>query len=190
MKSRKKGSIQNLLNMTPEARDLFVKVAPTARASSSYLPARDADIFMLRLERYWQDLFDGLRQPYHARADFEEFFTALVEQLAAGYLVRPEELKLLDLERSLTPGWFQDERRVGYVFYVDRFAGDLRGIEPKLPYLKELGVNYVHLMPLLKPRSGPNDGGYAVEDYRTVSPALGTMDGLREVCSALRVEGI
>ncbi len=176
--------------MTPEARSLFVKIAPTARAALSNLPARDVDVFMLRLERYWQDLFDGLEQPYNTRADFEKFVTSLVERLATGYRARPEELKLLDLERGLTPGWFQDERRIGYVFYADRFAGDLRGIEPKLPYLKELGVNYVHLMPLLKPRPGPNDGGYAVEDYRMVDPALGTMDDLGEVCAALRAEGI
>lgn len=176
--------------MTPEARDLFVTVAPAARAALSDLPARDVDVFMLRLERYWQDLFDGLRQPYAARPDFEAFVASLVERLAAGYRERPEELKLLDLERGLTPGWFQDERRIGYVFYADRFAGDLRGIEPRLPYLQELGVNYVHLMPLLKPRPGPNDGGYAVEDYRTVNPELGTMDDLREVCSVLRAEGV
>ncbi|HET7478769.1 MAG TPA: alpha-amylase family protein, partial [Rubrobacteraceae bacterium] len=182
--------IQNLLNMTPEARALFAEVAPAAREALSLLPARDADVFMLRLERYWQDLLDGLRQPYGARADYREFVTALISQLAASYRARSEELKLLDLERSLTPGWFQNERRIGYVFYTDRFAGDLRGIVPKLPYLKELGVNYAHLMPLLKSRPGPNDGGYAVEDYRAVEPALGTMDDLREVCSALRAEGI
>ena len=32
--------------------------------------------------------------------------------------------------------------------------------------LKELGVGYLHLMPLLTPRPAPNDGGYAVMDYR------------------------
>ena len=58
----------------------------------------------------------------------------------------------------------------GYAAYADRFAGDLRGVAEHVPYLGELGVTYLHLMPLLQPRPGPNDGGYAVADYRTVRP--------------------
>jgi len=106
------------------------------------------------------------------------------------YVARPEDLKLLDLERSLVPGWFQSERRIGYVFYVDRFAGTLAGIKERLPYLRAFGANYLHLMPLLKPRPGPNDGGYAVEDYRSVDPRLGTMDDLEALCATLRAEGV
>ena len=45
----------------------------------------------------------------------------------------------------------------------------------------ELGVGYLHLMPLLTPRPAPNDGGYAVMDYRTVRPDLGTVDDLRDL---------
>ena len=54
---------------------------------------------------------------------------------------------------------------MGYVAYVDRFAGTLRGVRERLPYLRELGVSYLHLMPLLRMRQEPNDGGYAVSDY-------------------------
>ena len=68
---------------------------------------------------------------------------------------------------------------VGYVFYVDRFAGTLRGVEEHLDYLDELGVRYVHLMPLLRTRPGDNDGGYAVADYRAVEPGLGHDGGPR-----------
>ena len=53
---------------------------------------------------------------------------------------------------------------MGYVCYVDRFAQDLPGVAQKIPYLQELGVTYLHLMPLLQTRPGPNDGGYAVRD--------------------------
>ena len=73
------------------------------------------------------------------------------------------------------------------MFYVDRFNGNLQGIlEPdKLAWLERLGVTYVHLMPLLKPRDlddgGDNDGGYSVQDYRSVDPRLGTMDDLEQV---------
>ena len=40
-------------------------------------------------------------------------------------------------------------------------------------------------MPLLKPRPGVNDGGYAVEDYRAVDPRVGTMDDLETLAGAI-----
>ncbi len=175
--------------MSDEARRAFENVTTSARAEISALPPRDIDVFMLRLERYWQDLFDGLTPPYADREDFELFLEQLVRLLARNYAARPEELKILDLERGLVPGWFQNERRIGYVFYVDRFAGTLAGVREHLDYLRESGVNYVHLMPLLKPRPSPNDGGYAVEDYRRVDPRLGTMEDLEALCATLRSEG-
>lgn len=176
--------------MSPEARAAFEKVTAVARAETSSLPPRDADVFLLRLERYWQDLHDGLKPPYGSRENFEPFLERLVRLLAKNYAARPEPLKLLDLERNLVPGWFQNEHRIGYVFYTDRFAGDLRGVHEHLDYLRELGANYLHLMPLLEPRSGPNDGGYAVRNYRAVDPRIGTMDDLEALCAALRSEGV
>ena len=57
-------------------------------------------------------------------------------------------------------------------------------------YLRDLGVTYLHLMPLLQPRDGDNDGGYAVQDYRTVRADLGDVDDLRALASDLRGQGI
>jgi amylosucrase len=113
-----------------------------------------------------------------------------VRTLATQHASRPEALKRLDVERDLTPDWFQRERMVGYVFYVERFAGDLLGVLDHLDYLEELGVTYVHLMYVLRPREGENDGGYAIADYRDVDPRLGTIDDLVVVCDALRERGI
>ncbi len=45
-------------------------------------------------------------------------------------------------------------------------------------------------MPLLTPRPAPNDGGYAVMDYRSVRPDLGTVDDLRALTTTLRDAGI
>jgi amylosucrase len=70
------------------------------------------------------------------------------------------------------------------------FAGDLRGVIDKIDYLSELGVTYLHLLPLLKPRPGQNDGGYAVMDYRAVREDLGTIADLRDLATALRRRGI
>ena len=79
---------------------------------------------------------------------------------------------------------------VGYVCYADRFAGSLPGVRRHLDYLTELGVTYLHLMPLLRPRDGENDGGYAVEDYDAVDPRIGTMADLEELAGDLRERGI
>ena len=45
-------------------------------------------------------------------------------------------------------------------------------------------------MPLLQPREGDNDGGYAVADYRSVRRDLGTVDDLRALATTLRGQGI
>jgi len=79
---------------------------------------------------------------------------------------------------------------VGYAAYADRFADDLVGVAKRIPYLQRLGVTYLHLMPLLLPRPGASDGGYAVADYRAVRPDLGTMQDLADLADELHEAGI
>jgi amylosucrase/maltose alpha-D-glucosyltransferase/alpha-amylase len=79
---------------------------------------------------------------------------------------------------------------IGAMAYVDLFAGDLAGLRDRLPYLSELGVNYLHLMPLYKTPEGDNDGGYAVSSYRELNPELGTMEDLCQLANELRYHGI
>ena len=76
------------------------------------------------------------------------------------------------------------------MLYTGAFAGNLRGVEEKLPYLEECGVNYLHLMPLLESPKGRSDGGYAVSDFRAVQPELGTMEDLEGLADACRKKGI
>ena len=103
---------------------------------------------------------------------------------------RPAALRRLDRRREIDPGWFQRSRMIGYVCYADRFAGSLPGIRRHLDYLTELGVTYLHLMPLLRPRDGENDGGYAVADYGAVDPRIGTMANLQALAGDLHDRGI
>lgn len=156
----------------------------------SGLEPLEREIFRARVELYWPDVLQPLRRLYGDQPDFDAWATRLLEIVARGYAQRPPELRLLDLRRQGEPDWFQKTDMLGYVVYTDRFAGDLRGVAEHIDYLNELGVTYLHLMPLLKPRSGPNDGGYAVADYRAVNPALGTMDDLAELAAELRANGI
>ena len=101
-------------------------------------------------------------------------------------MARPADLRDVDRRREVDPRWYQHQRMVGYVAYTDRFAGTLEKLSGRLDHLAELGVTYLHLMPLLKPREGANDGGYAVADYRAVDPRVGTMDDLAKLAAELR----
>ena len=65
-----------------------------------------------------------------------------------------------------------------------------RGCANGIPYLAELGVTYLHLMPLFKSPRGDDDGGYAVSSYREIDPDLGTMEQLAELATELRHHGI
>ena len=145
--------------------------------------------FESRLEEWSLDLLRTLGRIYGADAA-----PAVVDRLVAiaraAHADRTGELRELDERRLREPDWFQQPSMLGYAAYADRFAGTLRGVGERVPYLRDLGVTYLHLMPLLTPRPGPNDGGYAVQDYRSVRPDLGDVDDLRALATTLRGEGI
>jgi amylosucrase len=88
-------------------------------------------------------------------------------------------LSLKKLDES--PLWFHDSKMVGVTLYVDLFSGDLKKLQSRVDYFVELGITYIHLMPLLKTRDGNNDGGYAVSDYKEVNPKLGTLMDLENL---------
>src|SRR3954447_6324940 len=148
------------------------------------------DAFAVRFERFFTELRDPLVALYGDDPRFADAWRRLLAAIAATAAGRSRELRMLDHEREVTPDWLQREQAVGYVAYVDRFAGTLTGVRERLPYLRELGVTYLHLMPLLAARPAPNDGGYAVVDYGAVEPGLGTMDDLRALASDLRAHGM
>jgi amylosucrase len=150
----------------------------------------DDEVLDLRLARSAPDLFPMLEALYGARPDYPAFREKLLKALRKGWSDRPVDLKRLDLQRDLEPDWFQRPGMAGYVFYIDRFNGNLNGVLEKLDYLEDLGITYVHLMPCLKPRSGDSDGGYSVMDYRQINPAFGAMADFEAVSAALRARGM
>src|SRR6476661_8127932 len=165
---------------------------PTTEAMASLLEGlddADRETIELRLERWCDDLVAALTVLYPDR-DVSALTLRLVERAVAAHRVRSPELRRLDQRRLLRPDWLQQPGMFGYACYTDRFAGDLEGLRGRIDYLRDLGVTYLHLMPLLQPREGDNDGGYAVQDYRTVRADLGTVDDLRHLASDLRGQGI
>ena len=151
---------------------------------------QEADAFLARLEHLSFDIAEPLGKVYGGVADLTGFVTELVLDALKAAAERPLALRLLDRRREIDPAWFQRSRMVGYVCYADRFARSLPGVRRHLDYLTELGVTYLHLLPLLRPRDGENDGGYAVEDYDAVDPRVGGMADLEALAGDLRERGI
>jgi amylosucrase len=164
--------------------------AAVRSAARLRLGPQEADAFLARLEQLSFDIAEPLERLYGEVTDVPQFASELVLDALQAVARRPAALLRLDRRREIDPAWFQRSRMIGYVCYADRFAGSLGGLRQRLDYLGELGVTYLHLMPLLKPRDGDNDGGYAVEDYDTLDPRLGTMADLEELAADLHERGI
>ena len=152
--------------------------------------AREWDVFLDRVRRHFPRLFSPLFTLYGERYDFFYHLESILFSTTEMWLQRSDELRALDALRSADPDWYLSSRMVGAMCYVDLFAGDLNGLSERIPYLSELGITYLHLMPLFRAPPGDNDGGYAVSSYREVDPRLGTMEQLRELATELRLHGI
>ncbi|WP_300008435.1 alpha-amylase family protein [Pseudonocardia sp.] len=145
----------------------------------------DAVGFVARLDQWFADVHAPIDALYG-----EEHVEGLLRIALDAAVARPAGLRETDRRREVDPRWYQHQSTIGYVAYTDRFAGTLDAVGERLDHLAELGVTYLHLMPLLRPRDGENDGGYAVADYRAVDPRLGTMDDLSALAGALRERGM
>jgi len=177
--------------MSEEARADFEAIkAHEAPKLAKRITPRDADLFWVRLERYFEDVYFPMMQLYGHLPNSQEHFNAIFESVVDAYLARPEPLRLLDLERQITHDWFERSNMVGYVCYPQFFAGRLTDVRARLDYLQELGITYLHLMSLLKPRPGKNDGGYAVMDFRAVNPELGDMADANALANEMRERGM
>jgi amylosucrase len=146
--------------------------------------------FEARLRANFENLFDLLVHLYGRQYDFFYHLESILETAARAWVARPPGLKALDEKREADPLWYQSQEMLGGVCYVNLFAGDLEGVHARIPYFKELGLTYLHLMPLFLSPAEENDGGYAVSSYREVNAALGTMDQLRDLATELRENGI
>ena len=146
-----------------------------AAALKSMLPGISADAlerlgrseaaaFLARLELQFLDVYEPLAAVYGATHDVDALAERLVRLALRAAQERPADLRELDRRREIDPHWYQRARMIGYVCYVDKFCGTLSALPERLDYLAELEVSYLHLMPVLAPRPGENDGGYAVMD--------------------------
>lgn len=146
--------------------------------------------FLRRLEQRWGDLFTLLFELYRERYDLYFFLERILTTMAKAALERTPELTQRDLEHEHEPSWHLSQKVVGGALYVDLFSENLGQLKQHIGYFNDLGLSYIHLMPLFAVRPGDNDGGYAISNYRSVDPRLGTIEDLRELASELREAGI
>ena len=128
---------------------------------------KDQEIFQERLNHHHDELRWLYTELYHN----DDMFAELCDQMYQYFTARRRALKNRDLEREKNPDWFRQKDMLGMMLYIDNFAGNIKGVSAKLPYLKECNVNCLHLMPFLDTPKGRSDGGYAVADFRKVRPA-------------------
>ena len=161
--------------------------AQAQRTKKAQAAREESDrIFAERLKRH----HDELRWLYMELYGNDDMFAELCDQMKQYYDQRNEKLKKLDADREAAGEWYRKRDMLGMMMYIDNFAGNIKGVQEKLPYLEECNVNYIHLMPFLDSPKGRSDGGYAVADFRKVKPDLGTMEDLAELAEKCHDKGI
>ena len=151
---------------------------------------QDLRHFYTRLGANFYAIHSLFQRLYGDRPDFEQQALHLVETMARQYIKRPEHLRQLDLDREQDYNWFLSQNWVGMALYSNGFAGDLNGVKEHLHYFQELGVNLVHIMPVMRCPEGNSDGGYAVSDFRKIDARAGTLEDLKKLSSEMRKRDI
>ena len=178
-------------DLSQRARVTLERLLPRLRGQhADDLGATEWEAFSRRLSTHFEALFTPLYELYGGHYDFFFHVEAIADTLARAWIERPGDLRALDALRADDPAWFCSSRLVGATCYVDLFAGGFASLAERLPYLRELGITYLHLMPVFKTPPGEDDGGYAISDYRQTDPALGTIEELRDLATLLRHHGV
>jgi amylosucrase len=130
--------------------------------------------------------FEIYGQHPQGEAEFEH----LLQTMANAYQNRSADLHARDLAKAEKDHWFLSNEIAGMSLYVDRFCGNLKKLPEKFDYLKRLGVNFLHLMPIFESPEDESDGGYAVSNFRKVDKRFGTLADLQKVRQKMADEGM
>jgi amylosucrase len=151
---------------------------------------QDLRHFYTRLGANFYAIHSLFERLYGHRDDFDVQALRLVETMARQYINRPNKLKEMDSVREKDHNWFLHQKWVGMALYSNGFAGDLKGVREHLGYFQELGINLVHIMPIMRCPEGHSDGGYAVSDFREVDPRAGSMNDLMALADDMQSRDI
>ncbi|MEB4591825.1 amylosucrase [Candidatus Thiothrix sp. Deng01] len=163
--------------------DILIELDPTIKGEG-------LRHFYTRLGANFYSIHSLFNILYGKREDFRVHVQHLVETLARQYVARPQHLRDSDLAREKDHNWFLSQEWVGMALYADGFAKNLPHLAEKAHYFQELGVNMVHLMPMLQCPRGASDGGYAVSDFRQIGARFGSVEDLQALADELRKRDI
>ncbi len=82
---------------------------------------------------------------------------------------------------------FYKPNEKGKVLNNDFFGGNFKGIQKKLPYLKDLGVTIIYLNPIFEAASNHR---YDTSDYMKIDPILGSKEEFEEFVQESKNQGI
>ena len=146
--------------------------------------------FYTRLGANFYSLFSLFQQLYGNRPDSKFHLLKLVEVMARQYILRSPELKKTDLAREKDFNWFLSPKWVGMTLYADGFTEDLKDLLSKISYFEELGINLVHIMPILECPENASDGGYAVSNYRKIDERVGDLEDIQNIAQEMKKKDI
>ena len=148
--------------------------------------------FLLKISMKGKDKYFNADQHFTETPDFSHAFLApqshqvakrSVESGSLGYEIFPDRFNrsAMAVEDESFLSWHD---KPGYWSY---YGGDLQGITEKLPYLSELGVDFLYLNPIFHAISSHR---YDVVDYLEIDPFLGDFDTFDELISAAHIKGM
>ena len=109
---------------SPQSRplDVFEDDRDAALAEAAAAGRLDDD-FLERFDAQFPRLHGLFTRLYGDRPDGQAQLAQIVATASASWNSRPLDLKVRDRQRASDPDWFQSERMLGGVCYVDRFGG-------------------------------------------------------------------
>ena len=146
--------------------------------------------FLLRLPANFSTINDLFVQIYGNNQNAKNWFQKIIDTIIKAHDERPSVLRNLDYKKSEGEPWYLSNKIAGMSLYVDRFCGTIKNLESKLDYFEELGVNFLHLMPIMESPEGESDGGYAVSDFRRVDKRFGSIENLRSLDLKMKEKGM
>lgn len=164
--------------------DRFNAMSSNAKLGKTKSDQAFAQRFMANLSEM-HAIFEEIYGPEN-----EEQFDQLLTQVFDAHNSRDKAFKKRDEEKAEGDIWFLSQQLAGMSLYVDRFAGHLKNMPERLDYLLNLGVNFLHFMPLFESPEGESDGGYAVSDFRKVDARFGSNEDLGNLQKELQKKGM
>lgn len=105
------------------------------------------------------------------------------------YLIMPDRFSNGDPSNDRVPGMLDQTLRRDTVF--NRHGGDLKGIQNKLDYLKDLGVTALWLNPVIENNMPERtEHGYAFTNHYKVDPRIGGDAAYKNLIDAAHAKGI